>query len=93
MPASDSFPSCASVLRSEASLSHSEQQDALQEVALDSSLNYICKVSPIHPRARSRSRPTHHLIQGVPLGTITGALLAARMDATEAGSLHARACP
>uniref|UniRef100_A0A4W2EMP6 Coiled-coil SMC6 And NSE5 INteracting (CANIN) domain-containing protein n=1 Tax=Bos indicus x Bos taurus TaxID=30522 RepID=A0A4W2EMP6_BOBOX len=41
--ASDCFPFCASVLRSEASLSHSEQQDALQEVALDSSLNYICK--------------------------------------------------
>ncbi|XP_069436686.1 protein FAM178B isoform X1 [Ovis canadensis] len=28
---------------SEASLSHSEQQDTLQEMALDSSLNYICK--------------------------------------------------
>uniref|UniRef100_A0A8C6CPS5 Coiled-coil SMC6 And NSE5 INteracting (CANIN) domain-containing protein n=1 Tax=Moschus moschiferus TaxID=68415 RepID=A0A8C6CPS5_MOSMO len=28
---------------SKASLSHSEQQDTLQEMALDSSLNYICK--------------------------------------------------
>ena len=93
MPASDCFPSFAFVLRSKAGLSQSEQQDALQEVALDSSLNYICKVSPTRPCARSQSIPTQHLIQGVPLGTITGALLAARMDATEAGSLHTRACP
>lgn len=93
VPASDCFPSFVFVLLSEASLSHSEQQDTLQEMALDSSLNYICKVSPTHPCARSQSRPTQHLTQGVPLGTITGTLLAARMDATEAGSLHACACP
>ena len=46
---------------SEASLSHSEQQDTLQEMALDSSLNYICKVSPTQTHSASHSvAPTGH---------------------------------
>lgn len=47
------FLSYLSELKSEASLSQTEQQDTPQETALDSSLSYICKVSPTHPSARS----------------------------------------
>lgn len=47
------FLSYLSELKSEASLSQTEQQDSPQETALDSSLSYICKVSPTHPSARS----------------------------------------